>query len=176
MNENEKSSVNALESIVQTLEISDKQRADLITALRKLKLLDDNDPVIKMTLAIGLMTKLTSEIPEKLRTERLASIQEYRTITNSCNTSIAEISEFLKILEDRWNSSVERWEVKRSGLEKEFNKFTKDLNQYNEKFKDLIEKAESIQTQLCFVSFETIMTSAITALIIIVIFKLMRWI
>lgn len=175
MSNNEKSSVNALESIVQTLEISDKQRADLIDSLRKMKLLDDNDPVVRMTLAIGLMTKLTSEIPEKLKTERITSIQEYRTVTDSCNSGLSNISDFLKKLEKSWNDSVELYEVKRKGVKKEFEDFSNKLEKYKESLDKLLDKAETIQTKLCFVSLETIMASAITTLVIIVILKFMRW-
>ena len=110
---------------MKELEISESQRADLIATLRRLKLLDDNDPIVKMTLAIGLMTKLTSEIPEKLKAERLASLQEYRALTTANNEKLSSIAEFLKTLEANWQDSYELWEAKKEGVKKEFTIFSR---------------------------------------------------
>lgn len=172
---NENNSMSALESIVKTLEISESQRADLIAVLRKLKLFDDNDPIVKMTLAIGLMTKLTSEIPERLKAERLASLQEYRALTAVNNEKLSGIAEFLKTLEANWQDSYELWVAKKEGVEKEFASFSKDFEKYQNCLEELISKAESIRRELCFVSFGNIMTAVTTTLGIIIILKFLRW-
>jgi len=160
---------------VKELEISESQRADLIATLRRLKLLDDNDPIVKMTLAIGLMTKLTSEIPEKLKAERLASLQEYRALTTANNEKLSSIAEFLKTLEANWQDSYELWEAKKEGVKKEFTIFSKAFSEHQNKLKELIDKAESIRRELCFVSFGNIMIATTTTLTIIILFKFLRW-
>ena len=172
---NEANSMTALESIVQTLEISESQRADLIAVLRKLKLFDDNDPIVKMTLAIGLMTKLTSEIPEKLKAERLASLQEYRALAAANNEKLSGIADFLKILEANWQDSYELWVAKKEGVEKEFASFSKDFKKHQNCLEELISKAESIRRELCLVSFGNIMIAAVTTLTIIILFKFWGW-
>ena len=58
--------LSVLESIVKELELSESQRAELLTSLRKFNLSDDNDPVLKITLATGLMARYMSQLPDEM--------------------------------------------------------------------------------------------------------------
>ena len=118
---------------------------------------------------------LTSEIPEKLKAERLASIQEYRALVAVNNEKLSAIADFLKTLEANWQDSYELWEVKKEGVKKEFSVFSKAFSEHQNKLQELIDKAESIRRELCFVSFGNIMTAVTTTLGIIIILRFLRW-
>lgn len=167
--------ISALECIIQVLALSEKEKTNLLTCLRRLGLNNDDDPVIEVTLVMGLLTKLTSEIPEKLKAERLASLQEYRALTAVNNEKLSAIADFLKTLEANWQDSYELWEVKKEGVKKEFVTFSKELDKYQNSLKELIGNAESIQAKLCFVSFGNIMIATTTTLTIIILFKFWGW-
>ena len=167
--------ISALECIIQVLALSEKEKANLLTCLRRLGLNNDDDPVIEVTLVMGLLTKLTSEIPEKLKAERLASLQEYRALTAINSEKLSSIAEFLKTLEANWQDSYELWVAKKEGVEKEFSVFSKAFSEHQNKLKELIDKAESIRRELCFVSFGNIMIATTTTLTIIIILKFLRW-
>jgi len=175
MSVDDKKSATALEIIVKTLDISESQRGDLLESLRKLKLLDDNDPLVKMTLTIGLMTKLISEIPARLLEERQASILEFKKSASKCVDGLAETAEFLKKLEGMWMNSVEFWETKQRGAKQEFGNFMRELADYHIKLQALLVKAEKIESDLSSISIGNICTSALTTLAIISFFRWMGW-
>lgn len=55
--------LSVLESMVKELELNETQRADLLSSLRKFNLSDDNDPVLKITLATGIMARYMAQVP-----------------------------------------------------------------------------------------------------------------
>ena len=67
--------LSVLESMIKELELSETQRADLLASLRKFNLSDDNDPVLKITLATGIMARYMAQVPADM-TKRATLICE----------------------------------------------------------------------------------------------------
>ena len=56
-----------VESMVKGLRLSEAQRAELLASLRKFRMVDDDDPLLKITFATGIMAQFMAEIPDKMQ-------------------------------------------------------------------------------------------------------------
>ncbi len=164
-----------LEGLIMGLSISEKQRADLLSCLRRMGLNNDNDPVLEITIVIGLLTKLTSEIPAKLQEERIASIRDYKQVTSENLRILSDLADFLAKLKNAWTESVAAWEVKRRVTGDENAKFVKKMEAHNDQISRLVDKIARYNDNLEVVSICNVLTGVIASMFVIVLFKFLRW-
>ena len=109
---------NALELIIKDLQISDLAKNKLLEDLRSLGVLDDNDPIVKITLLQGLYSKYIGGMIQKLSSERKQiemATHEFKAIKNNFAHDLVELKNNIKIWKDGSVKELER------GIEKLLN-------------------------------------------------------
>jgi len=100
--------LSVLESMVKELELSETQRADLLASLRKFNLSDDNDPVLKITLATGIMARYMSDMPDEMA-------KRFESISQSVQRYVKEIDAMPGRLEFYYREFIERLQRRMDG-------------------------------------------------------------
>ncbi|MCF7791589.1 MAG: hypothetical protein K9L78_04865 [Victivallales bacterium] len=86
----------SLEHIIDSLKLTDEQKAELYENIRNFDLEDDNDPLLRISLFLSILAKFTEEIPDKVAYERQLIELSLKEFKDSCDKLIDQNDSSLK--------------------------------------------------------------------------------